>query len=221
MRRNDNNGTKYTGCSLIRKIVLGDDYATQIEHFDTDNESLLVYTTAKGKISALDIRSMKTAWEFQAPANHGQLTSLLLDGKHSWAMTGSHRGVLSVWDIRFQLCANIWRHPSMSRINQLEIYPFLPRGFSSNPAKLVAMSVENQTSELSVWDIETASCYKVWGSIYESLPGRSSDIDIEVNRIYGDGMKVSPSNNCSRPILQFWGATINPLVCHFTMFPKI
>lgn len=102
IKRSDG-GAKYDGYTTFRKILLENDCATCLNHYDTENESLLVFGTSKGKLVALDLRSMKVAWSYKSPSNYGRITSLFIDHKKNWAMTGTHRGVLSLWDVRFKL----------------------------------------------------------------------------------------------------------------------
>ena len=87
-----------------------------------DQESVLVYATAHGKFNGLDLRSMDLAWSFDSPASHGVITTFTMDRHHSWALTGTSRGVFSLWDIRFGLRVKSWAHPSRSKV--LNFYPF-------------------------------------------------------------------------------------------------
>jgi phosphoinositide-3-kinase, regulatory subunit 4 len=87
----------------VRRLTMNNTHATHIEHFENENQSVLVFASSNGKISGLDLRSMKIVWEMQSPANYGDISSLLLGGNRSWIMTGTHRGVLSLYDIRFNI----------------------------------------------------------------------------------------------------------------------
>lgn len=103
IKKADLGKTKYSGCRPLQEINLENDHAMCLKHFENDNESLLVFPTSKGKIIALDLRSMKVAWKFQSQSNFGEISAMMLEPKRSWVMTGTHRGVLSLWDIRFNL----------------------------------------------------------------------------------------------------------------------
>ena len=149
---------KYTGFGLVQEIDLGvNDSVKNIGHYDTDSESLLVYTTANGIFTAMDLRSMKPAWSFQSPSHYGDLSALALDSRKKWAVTGTHRGVVTLWDIRYQLCMKSWAHPSRCKISQLDPFSFLGRASTS-----ISVSVDNAASEVSVWDSSTGICHEAW-----------------------------------------------------------
>ncbi|KAI8913494.1 hypothetical protein EDD86DRAFT_245126 [Gorgonomyces haynaldii] len=153
VNRNENS-LKYTGCPLVLKQNLKDDHLTHLTHFDTFSESVLVYTTFKGQIQALDLRSMNIVWSAKSPPHYGTITSMANDPKRDWLLTGTHRGVLSLFDIRFGVNLESWRHPLSMPIVQMERYPA--------SSCQIAMSVQGIESELSVWDIERQKCLQLW-----------------------------------------------------------
>ncbi|KAK6098874.1 Serine/threonine-protein kinase [Batrachochytrium dendrobatidis] len=186
---------KYTGMPLARSIKLDHEYATMVDHSESDTESLLIYGTTRGRLCALDLRTMKEAWSFQIPPHYGVLTSMTVDPRRMWIMAGTHRGVLTLWDTRFQLCINSWAHPSRSRINKLSQYAFRSQsraGINSN-GKLVAMAVGTSTEEVSVWNISTGECAEVFCILNDiGGSGSRSNIDMgnDLNRAYGEGLSA-------------------------------
>ncbi|KAJ3412367.1 Serine/threonine-protein kinase [Chytridiales sp. JEL 0842] len=194
------NGTpKYNGMHVVRNYEINDhDYATHVEHYDS------VYSTAQGKLCGLDLRSMKTAWTFDCPSNHGVISSFAVDPKHSWILTGTHRGVFSLWDIRFGIRVKAWAHPSQSRVNKVLSVPMNFTGrhnssmltSTSGSSKLVLAAVGGRTGEVALWDIEVGVCREVWcvfGSNGSQRVGGSADPAEEMNRLYGTGLKpISP-----------------------------
>jgi phosphoinositide-3-kinase, regulatory subunit 4 len=183
--------TKYTNCKTVNQLELTDDYATHMLHQETDFSSLLVYATKKGIISAVDIRSMKEVWSFHPPPHYGEITSLVMDKAHSWLYTGTHRGILSLWDIRFGVNTHSWQHPSKSSISQLLLYPLVPQGkpTGSSSSKTICMAVDNDVQEISVWDIETQECHQVWCVLGEE----GVDSESKLNTLYGNGIKPLPA----------------------------
>ncbi|KAI8926108.1 hypothetical protein BC831DRAFT_246086 [Entophlyctis helioformis] len=185
---------KYTGFAPVQSLALRNEHATLLDHCETDMQSLLIFGTTRGRFSALDLRSMKEAWSFQIPPHHGSLTAMTFNRKNMWALTGTHRGVLSLWDIRFQLCAKTWMHPSRARINKLA--PYLcksqTRAGMNAGGKLVAMSVANASSEISVWNVSTGQCAEVFGVASEAggtSTWSSVDADHELQRVFVDGLQ--------------------------------
>ena len=199
-------GAKYAGMSLVRSIILKDDYATQVGHFDTDSESLLTYSTARGKIAAIDLRTMKTVLEFQSPLNYGQVTAFSTDGQRNWAISGTNRGVVSIWDLRFNQCIKTWRHPSKSRINQIDMYP-LPVTGAPTASRLIRMGIENSSAEISTWDAEAGKCYLV-----DCVMNDLINVDEELNQRYGSGL-----HSIEPPVL----GTLSEFPANFTNSSKL
>ena len=180
---------KYDSYTPITAITLKDDYATMINHYETENASLLVYATRKGQITAIDLRSMKAAWSFEPPPHYGFLTSMVCDRNHSWVMAGTHRGVLALWDTRFSLMVKSWQHPSKSPINKLDLYSLPLQGRpNSASSKSVCMAVENFAREISVWDIETAKCHQLWCVM--GFEDGGQDPSVKINSFYGENFQV-------------------------------
>ncbi|KAJ3355671.1 Serine/threonine-protein kinase, partial [Kappamyces sp. JEL0680] len=187
--------TKYTSYTPVSALSLQDDYATIISHHETDNSSLLVYASKKGLVTAIDLRSMKPAWSFEPPPHYGQLTSMVCDRFHSWVMAGTHRGVVCLWDVRFSIMVNSWQHPSKTAIGKMDLYTMPPQGRpAASTAKTVCMSVENSVKEISVWDIETPSCYQMWCTMGLNEVEPEANID----GLYGEGVNALPPPKSSQ-----------------------
>ncbi|KAJ3269450.1 Serine/threonine-protein kinase [Terramyces sp. JEL0728] len=184
----NNSLTKYVKYKPVKSITLQDDYATKVSHYDTDNSSLLVFTTKRGIFSAWDLRCMQQVWSFTPPPHYGEITSMAIAKNHTWAMIGTHRGVLSLWDLRFSMNAKVWQHPSKGSIRQLDLYGLSVQGQQGQSPKSVIMSVENTGGEISVWDVETQKCHQVWFVMNDDQNETQMDID----KLYGNGLKALP-----------------------------
>ncbi|KAH6570246.1 hypothetical protein BASA60_007850 [Batrachochytrium salamandrivorans] len=194
---------KYTGMPLARACSLKGEYATIVNHSESDTESLLVYGTTRGCLRALDLRTMKEAWSFQVPPHYGALTAMTVDTRKMWVLAGTHRGALSLWDIRFQLCIKAWAHPSRTPINKLSNYSHRSQSRAGMNAggKLVAMAVGTATDEVSVWNISTGECAEVFCVTNESGgTGSRTNMDLsnDLNREYSDGLRAisPPAEHC-------------------------
>ncbi|KAJ3398997.1 Serine/threonine-protein kinase [Chytriomyces hyalinus] len=188
---NPSGAARYAGIDAIKVTSTDDDKPALLSHYEADaSSSQLVYTTERGKICCLDLRSMKTAWSYQSPAHEGTLTAFTMDPRNSWIVSGSHRGVFSLWDIRFGLRIKSWSHPSGAAVHKLVRSTLassrrgtsvagssassgqsLSGGTSSSlsssgsvSSKLVLASVAGATSELGQWDVEQGECQEVWCS---------------------------------------------------------
>ncbi|KAG0364248.1 Serine/threonine-protein kinase [Gamsiella multidivaricata] len=149
---------KYGKCEVVRKITLDDEFAVTMEHYNTESQSLLVYATNRGNIHALELGTMRPAWQLKNNISHGVITAMVIDHMKAWLLVGTNRGVLTLWDLRFMIAIRTWVHPSKSRISRLVVHPE-PHP-SSRGGKVIIASGRN---EVSVWDIEHVECREVFG----------------------------------------------------------
>jgi phosphoinositide-3-kinase regulatory subunit 4 len=167
---------------------LNDEYCSILHHYDAEFSSLLLFASNKGNTMAVDLRSMDSVWKFSPSPHWGNVTSLTIDKHRNWALMGTHRGVLCLFDTRFQVPLSIWQHPSKGKICQLSPYTLLPQGKpTANTAKSVCMSVQNKVNEISVWDVDSLECHQIWCSIRDELNDSSTDLD----KYYGNGVSVT------------------------------
>ena len=81
-----------------------------------DNANLLVYATQGGAIHCHDSRSPTEAWACGQKEAMGLTTGLVVGSGSEWLASASSRGFVNLWDMRFQLKVDSWRHPSGSPI---------------------------------------------------------------------------------------------------------
>ncbi|KAG0049019.1 Serine/threonine-protein kinase [Gryganskiella cystojenkinii] len=149
---------KYGKCEAVRKISLDNEYAVTMEHYTTESQSLLVYATSRGNIYAMELGTMRHAWQLKNNIAHGVITAMVIDHHKAWLLVGTNRGVLTLWDLRFMVAIRSWVHPTKSRISRLVIHPE-PHP-PSRSGKVIIASGKN---EVSVWDLEHIECREVFG----------------------------------------------------------
>lgn len=155
-----NGPPKYGRPQSIKCIQLENENAVLLDHYNTDLESVLVFATTKGNVYGRDLRTDRILWKIVIPFHFGAITALAIDKKEkSWLTVGTHRGVISAWDVRFQIPINSWVHPSQSIIHKLSPY-FRVSDNESESTKLVMCSTNG--NELSLWDIGQAECLEVY-----------------------------------------------------------
>ncbi|KAF9102549.1 Serine/threonine-protein kinase [Mortierella sp. GBA35] len=154
---------KYGKCETVRKITLNNEYAVTMEHYHTESQSLLVYATNRGNIYALELGTMRPAWQLSNNISHGVITAMVIDRRKSWLLVGTNKGVLTLWDLRFMISIRSWVHPTKSRISRLVIQP-PPQQNGENPVdykdRIIVASGKN---EVSIWDIEHNECLEIFG----------------------------------------------------------
>jgi WD40 repeat protein len=99
----------------------------------------------------------------------GALTAFAIDHRHTWLLSGSSRGVLTLWDLRFRIPLRSWMHPRRSRIHRIVIHPG-----SKSRGRIVAISAG--VNEVSIWDVEKMQCTDVF-----AMQGRRDDGEISAD----------------------------------------
>ena len=95
----------------------------------------------------------------------GLLQRLACDGPDSpWLLTGSSRGHLTLWDMRFQIPLTQWDHPSGQPVEALApavapVGHLGLRGGGKGSSPLVYVAAGGH--EVGLWDIEEGKCHQV------------------------------------------------------------
>lgn len=74
-----------------------------------DDTSSLIYTTSLGSIVTLELRTMRILQTMTSPIAHGVITASCMDKGHTWFVTGTQSGMMTLWDLRFGLKMRSWR----------------------------------------------------------------------------------------------------------------
>lgn len=91
----------------------------------------------------------------QQPAECGRITSLYVDPRYNWAVTGTSEGTLTLWDLRYGIIVRKWAGPG--RILLIQAHP-------GNISKWIIVSCASRSRDdrppaeplLYVYDIATA-----------------------------------------------------------------
>jgi len=96
------------------------------------------------------------------------LQTFMVDPQRNWLVTGTSRGFITCWDIRFHIPVHTWRHPSKGRI-----YRFAPYLSASSPHNSWVYISTPGRDGVSVWDLESTTCksiFRVLNSTEEEPP---------------------------------------------------
>lgn len=80
---------------------------------------------------------------------------MVTDRLHTWLLVGTARGILTLYDLRFQISLRSWLHPSKSRINSL----LLHQDPKAEGRQVIIAAAKN---EVSIWDIVKLRCVEVF-----------------------------------------------------------
>lgn len=163
---------KYTGIANVREFDHEGEQA--VMDLSAWGRSLLVRSTQNGGVCALDLRTNGDAWQLRPPGSHGFIERFALDPSQSsqnWLVTGSSRGMLALWDVRFRLPVSQWRHPGSMPINTVAIAKAPPtrldvRCESGGPLVYVAAGQH----EVGLWDVACGKCIQVIRAIPSGAP---------------------------------------------------
>ncbi|KAI8641016.1 hypothetical protein BD408DRAFT_389715 [Parasitella parasitica] len=154
---------KFGKCIPLREYQLVDEHAVILKHFTSNAsntmkgaKSILMFATNKCCIYALDLLTMEIVWKLQNSTSHGVITSMVTGPKHTWLLVGTMRGILTLYDLRFQIPLKSWLHPSKSRISAL----VLTADSRDHDRHLVRIA--SGRNEVSTWDIEHLTCLEVF-----------------------------------------------------------
>ncbi|KAJ8663211.1 hypothetical protein O0I10_001388 [Lichtheimia ornata] len=160
--RSTGSALKFGKCIPVRRHQLMNEYAVCIQHFTSNasntmagSKSILLFATNKGNIYAMDLMTMEVLWQLKNPLSHGVITSMVTDRLHTWMMVGTTRGILTLYDLRFQIPLRSWLHHSKSRINTM----LLSHDPKAEGKHVIIAAGKN---EISVWDIVQLRCVEVF-----------------------------------------------------------
>ena len=98
----------------------------------------------------------------------GYISAFAVNPSNYWLCSGTSKGIMTLWDIRFSLPVSSWAHPSLAKINKMKLFPSIstssPDKKNMNECKQVLCAVDNENNELSSWNVETKECTEIWYS---------------------------------------------------------
>lgn len=194
---------KFSGMHLLRELQLRPgEAAVQMEHFIQNQLSVLLVITNRCRVVAIDALAMTILYELHNPPRHGTPTCCCTDEDKTWLLLGTTRGILSLWDLRFQIRIRSIGLPQASQV--LSVYRHPTRG--NGKWICVSTAVNN---EISIWDIENALCQSVYrplgqdGGQSESYKARDVDTDnpeVALARITSEVSLAAVDDEASRSI---------------------
>lgn len=103
---------------------------------------------------------------------------MVTDRLHTWLLVGTTRGILTLYDLRFQIPLRSWLHPSKSRISRMMLNHD-PRAESK---QVIIASGKN---EISIWNIVDLKCLDVYG--VKSGDEKTTGISLENYKVMEGG----------------------------------
>ncbi|MQL91350.1 hypothetical protein Taro_023949 [Colocasia esculenta] len=153
---------RYSGIADIKKKDDGEGAVLSLLNCSTDTSltQTVLYSTQHYGIHLWDTRTGSTTWTFKTPPDEGYISSLVMGSCGNWFVSGSSRGVLTLWDLRFRLPVYSWQYSTECPIEDMCL--FIPPAnttisASGRPLVYVAAGCD----EVSLWNAENGSCHQV------------------------------------------------------------
>ncbi|KAJ8425962.1 hypothetical protein Cgig2_033891 [Carnegiea gigantea] len=179
---NGNIAEKCSGIADISKNKTGEGAILSIVNSaDADANHTLMYSTQSCRIHLWDTRTGTNSWTLKATPEEGYISKLVTDPCGNWFVSGSSRGVLSLWDLRFLIPVNSWSYPHPCQVEDMCLYIPPPNTLFSATARPL-IYVAAGFNEVSLWNAETGSCYQVFQVPVNNANAAVSDLPWALSR---------------------------------------
>lgn len=168
--------SRVAGSSEIRKMNSQEGEILAINHYNSSSASIFTFATQKGFVHSWDLRSASEPFTLKTPQDTGYITSCAVGSDRNWIVTGTSRGFIALWDLRFQQILKLWHHSRSSPINRLAT-SFCPppqswAGKANNDMRPF-LFVASGPNECSMFDITSGACTECFRTVDYSY-GHSS-----------------------------------------------
>ncbi|DBB16182.1 TPA: hypothetical protein ACH3X3_015178 [Trebouxia sp. C0006] len=159
--RSGNMPDKYTGLQCLKEAHGGGGAVMALQNWG----SLLLTAAARDGLHGWDLRTDSKAFSLAGTPHQGLLQRLACDGPDSpWLLTGTSRGHLTLWDMRFQIPLTQWAHPLGQPVEALApavapVGHLGLRGGGRGSSPLVYIAAGRH--EVGLWDVEEGKCHQV------------------------------------------------------------
>lgn len=121
-----------------------------------------IVTSEARKVFGIDHRSPSCVWKVDVEASFGVPLRLAVDAEcPHFFMTGTNRGYITAWDVRFMIPVKTWRNPASAPVESLALTTGAKMGVSSTGPVLLSACGD---CEISGWDAATGVCKIVFVS---------------------------------------------------------
>ncbi|KAK4479122.1 hypothetical protein RD792_014633 [Penstemon davidsonii] len=152
----------YSGIADVKKNGSGEGAILSLLNYSADGSAskMILYSTQNCGIHLWDTRTSSNAWNTKVFPEEGYVSSLVADPCGNWFVSGSSRGVLTLWDLRFCIPVNSWQCATACPIEKMCLFvppSATPLSVATRPLVYVAAG----SNEVSLWNAENGSCHQV------------------------------------------------------------
>ncbi|XP_059431883.1 serine/threonine-protein kinase VPS15 isoform X2 [Corylus avellana] len=153
---------KYSGIADVKKKDIKEGAILSLLNYSADScfSQMVMFSTQNCGIHLWDTRKNSSSWTLKATPEEGYVSSLVTGPCGNWFVSGSSRGVLTLWDLRFLVPVNSWHYSLPCPIEKM--CPFIPPSNASLPTTARPLIyVAAGCNEVSLWNAENGSCHQV------------------------------------------------------------
>ncbi|XP_047167060.1 serine/threonine-protein kinase VPS15 [Vigna umbellata] len=165
---------KYSDIADITKKDIKEGAILNLLNCPVDNYTIM-YSTQNCGIHLWDTRSNSNAWTLRAAPEEGYASSLASGPCGNWFVSGSSRGVITLWDLRFLIPVNSWQYSLACPIEKMCLF-LPPSNASLSSAARPLVYVAAGCNEVSLWNAENGSCHQVLRMVNYESDAEMSDL---------------------------------------------
>ncbi|CAK9205930.1 unnamed protein product [Sphagnum troendelagicum] len=181
----------YTGISNTCKLDTQEGNILSLQNFSNDGPPQLLYSTQCNGVHLWDLRTQTDVWTLRAKPAQGFISTTALDSACNWLVSGTSRGMLTLWDLRFQVPVNTWQHPACCPVESICVLipgtGTVPLA-SAHPFVYVAAG----RNEVALWNAEDGTCHQVLRLASETDTGDVNSIPAALSQPSSSSQYVRP-----------------------------
>nr|GLL20620.1 phosphoinositide 3-kinase regulatory subunit 4-like [Ipomoea trifida] len=168
---------KYSGVADVKKHGVGEGAILSLLNYSPDGGpcKMILYSTQNCGLHLWDARTSSNAWNSKVYPEEGYVSSLVAGPCGNWFVTGSSRGVLTLWDLRFCIPVNSWQYTLACPIEKMCLFVPPPTTSLSGAARPLVY-VAAGCNEVSLWNAENGSCHQVLRVANNESEAENSDL---------------------------------------------
>ena len=162
--------SRVVGSTEIRKVNSNEGEVLAVNHFNTMSSSVMMFATQKGYIHSWDLRCATEPFSLKNPLGTGYLTAMALGSDRNWVVSGSSKGIIALWDLRFQQNVKLWKHSRGAPINRLatSIMP-PPQSWGGRNAVMSEarpfLFAASGPNECAIFDVTSGDCREAFRTV--------------------------------------------------------
>ncbi|CAN4090043.1 unnamed protein product [Withania somnifera] len=168
---------KYSGIADVKTNEVGEGAIASLLNYcsDVSASKMILYSTQNCGLHLLDTRTSSHAWNTKVYPKEGYISSLVAGPCGNWFVSGSSRGVLTLWDLRFCIPVNTWQYSLACPIERMSLF-LPPPSTSLSVAARPLVYVAAGCNEVCLWNAENGSCHQVLRVASNENEPENSDI---------------------------------------------